>query len=89
MTVTNNRDLNQFEVLINGGLGFLRYRMDANTMLLLHVEVPSNSRGQGIAGELSRAALDFARERAYKVVPICSYLAAYIRRNPEYSALVR
>lgn len=89
MTITHNEDASQFEVLIDGRLGFLRYRLDADSMLLLHVEVPSESRGRGFASELSQAALDFARDRGLRVVPICSYIAAYIRRHPEYSALVR
>jgi len=89
MTITNNEPLSQFEVAVNGGLAVLRYRLHADSMFLLHVEVPSDSRGRGIAGELSQAALDFAAGRGLKVVPVWSYVAAYIRRHPEYSALVR
>jgi predicted GNAT family acetyltransferase len=85
MDITNNESSCRFEVAVDGGIGFLRYRIETDTILLLHVEVPPEARGHGVAAELSRAALEFAKERRLKVVPICSYVAAFIRRHPEYS----
>ena len=81
MGITNNEASSRFEVAVDGGMGFLRYRIEADTILLLHVEVPPEARGHGVAAELSHAALEFAKARGLKVVPVCSYVAAYIRRN--------
>lgn len=89
MGITNNHSLSRFEVPVHGGPGFLRYRVEADTIHLLYVEVPPEARGHGVAGELSRAALEFAKERGLKVVPVCSYVVAYIRRHPEYSEIIR
>ena len=86
MDITNNEASGRFEVAVDGGIGFLRYRIETDTILLLHVEVPPQARGYGVAAELSRAALEFAKERGLKAIPICSYVAAYVRRHPEYSA---
>ena len=86
MDITNNEASGRFEVAVDGGIGFLRYRIETDTILLLHVEVPPAARGYGVAAELSRAALEFAKERGLKAIPICSYVAAYVRRHPEYSA---
>jgi predicted GNAT family acetyltransferase len=44
--------------------------------------------GQGIAGRLVKAALDDARSQRLTVVPICRFVAAYIRRHPEYRDMV-
>ena len=88
MSVTNNQGLNRFEVALPEGTGFLRYRIDGNTMQLLYVEVPPEARGHGVAAELSHTALEFARERGFKVIPICSYVAAYLRRHPEYAPMM-
>jgi hypothetical protein len=33
-------------------------------------------------------ALDLIRERGLKVVPVCPYAAAFIRRHPEYQDLL-
>ncbi len=89
MGITNNQDLNRFEASLPEGTGFLRYRIESDTMHLLYVEVPPEARGHGVAGELSHAALEFAKERGLKVIPICSYVVAYLRRHPEYSEMVR
>lgn len=82
MGVTNNESMSQFEVAVDGGIGFLRYRIETDTIRLLHVEVPPEARGYGVAAELSRAALEFAKERGLKAIPVCSYVAAYMRRHP-------
>ncbi len=85
MGITHNESSRRFEVAVDGGIGFLRYRIETDTILLLHVEVPPEARGHGVAAELSRAALEFAKDRGLKAIPVCSYVAAYIRRHPEYS----
>ena len=81
MGITNNEPASRFEVAVDGGIGFLRYRIETDSILLLHVEVPPEARGHGVAAELSRVALEFAKARGLKVVPVCSYVAAYIRRQ--------
>jgi D-alanyl-D-alanine dipeptidase len=39
--------------------------------------------GQGIAAVLVQAALDWARAERLQVRPVCSYVAAYMRRHPD------
>lgn len=87
MTITNNRAANQFETNVEGGTAFLRYGIEGDTILLLYVEVPSEARGGGIAGEITRTALEFARQEGLKVIPVCGYVVAYLRRHAEYSDL--
>jgi hypothetical protein len=82
MGITNNESSSRFEVAVEGGIGFLRYRIETDTILLLHVEVPPEARGQGVAAGLSRAGLEFAKTRGLKAIPVCSYVAAYMRRHP-------
>jgi uncharacterized protein len=50
-----------------------------------HTEVPPADEGKGIGARLVRAALDDARQRGFKIVPACSFVAAFIRRHPEYN----
>lgn len=42
----------------------------------------------GIASAVVRAALEFSRAHALKVVPVCPFVAWYIREHPEYESLV-
>lgn len=88
MDVVNNAHLNRFETEVEGGIGFLRYRLEIDTMSLLYVEVPYQARGHGIAAELTRTALEFAKERRLRVVPVCSYVVAYLRRHPDDSDMI-
>jgi uncharacterized protein len=81
--ITQNERTSRFEVPVDGGIAFLKYRIEDDAVLLLYVEVPPESRGGGVAGELSRAALQFAHELGLKVIPVCPYIAAYVRRHPE------
>ncbi len=56
-------------------------------MMIAHTGVPSRVGGRGIAGALVQAALDEARERGWKVRPVCSYAAVWMQRHPEYLEL--
>ena len=61
--ITNNETLNRLEVSVEGGLGVLRYQIQGNTIWLLHVQVPPEAQGHGVASELTRTALALAKER--------------------------
>lgn len=89
MLITNNENLNRLEVCVEGGLGILRYQIQSHTMWLLHVQVSPEAQGHGVASELTRTALALAKERGFKVVPVCSFVATYIRRHPEYQPMLQ
>lgn len=85
LEVIQNKEENRFEVWIDGHLSELDYQQDEGTFVIAHVGVHPRHRGGGVAGKLTRAALEYARRRSLKVIPVCSYAAAFIRRNPQYS----
>jgi predicted GNAT family acetyltransferase len=87
LEVTHNPANDRFEVWIDGKLSKLDYIQDAKNFVITHVGVYPEHRGQGVAGKIVDAALEYARENSLRVVPMCSYAAAYIRRNPQYLAL--
>jgi predicted GNAT family acetyltransferase len=86
--VENNEAERRFEVTSDGVLAVLQYEQTGERLALTHTEVAPELEGRGIAGKLARAALEHAREQGLKVVPACSFVAAYIRRHPEYEPLV-
>ena len=89
LKIRNDEALSHLEVSVEGGVGVLRYQVSRDTMWLLHVQVPPEAQGHGVASELTRTALELARERSLKVVPVCSFVATYIRRHPEYLAMLQ
>jgi uncharacterized protein len=87
LEITRNPANNTFEVWIDGQLSKLDYIQDAKNFVITHVGVYPEHRGQGVAAKIVEVALQYAREKALRVIPMCSYAAAYIRRNPKYMEL--
>jgi predicted GNAT family acetyltransferase len=79
--VVHNPAASRFEAIVDGGLCRADYRMAGNVMRLVHSEVPHRLEGSGIAGQVVQGALDYARANGLKVVPVCSYVRAYMRRH--------
>ncbi len=88
LPVVNNEANQRFEVALGDKWAFLDYRWDGDELALTHTEVPEGYRSQGVGGELVSAALNFAGRGDYKINPECPFVAAFIRRNPEYTELV-
>ena len=92
LTVTHNPAAQCFEGVAAGqsahGAAICSYRRVGDMLVLHHTEVPPALQGQGLAGELVQAALDWARAQGLRVRPTCSYVAAYMRRHPETQDLL-
>jgi predicted GNAT family acetyltransferase len=65
----------------------LDYTLEAGRVIFTHTVVPSEYRGQGMAGKLAEAGLHWACEQGLKVVPACSYVALFLQRHPEWRDL--
>ena len=78
----------RFLAVVDGVEAALDYEGGAQTLRLTHTRVPPSIRGRGVAGDLVRAALDHARLHGLKVVPACSYAAAFVKRHPQYADLL-
>jgi uncharacterized protein len=56
--------------------------------VLVHTDVAPSAEGQGIGSRLVAGALDDIRSRGLRVVPVCPFVTAYLRRHPEQRDLV-
>lgn len=52
-----------------------------------HTLVPREIGGRGIAALLVQAMIADAREQGFRIVPLCSYVAAKFDENPEWADL--
>jgi len=86
--VSHNTDARRFELHSGESMARLDYRLENRTIVLAHTEVPPEFAGHGVAAKLVKAALEYARESGLGVVPLCSYAAAYIRRDQQYQVLI-
>ncbi|MFN2195756.1 MAG: GNAT family N-acetyltransferase [Anaerolineales bacterium] len=86
--IVDNQETSQIEMQVDGLLAKIVYRRVGNVIYFIHTEVPPELEGQGIASQMARFALDSAKRQGDKVVPLCPFVAAYIKRHPEYQDLV-
>ncbi len=89
LEVIHNPTENRFETWIDGYLSKLDYIQDGKNFVITHVGVHPEFRGQGVAGKIVQVGLEYAKENSLRVVPMCPYAAAYIRRHPEYAELTK
>jgi predicted GNAT family acetyltransferase len=78
----------RFVAIVDGHECVLDYDLRGNVMTIVHTGVPTEVGGRGIAGDITRFALDFARASGWKIVPACSYANAFIQRHHEYADLL-
>jgi len=86
--VRHNREQSRFEAEVGGHLAVAEYVVEGDRMIFAHTLVPAELRGSGLAAKLVRAGLTAARAEGRRVVPACSYVAAFIARNPEFKDLL-
>lgn len=88
-TVTHNQDRKRFEYTIENKTAFIEYMINKQGMMYLtHTEVPKAFEGQGIGSQLAKTALSYIQENEYKLVPLCPFVANYLRRHPEWNPLL-
>ena len=86
--VIHEKDNERFIVYSDGQEAFIEYRLSEDEIDLYHTYTDPELRGKGLAAQVVRAALEFAKKNNLKVVPICSYVQAFIKKNDEYEELV-
>lgn len=84
----NNTDSSRFEVVVGPDVAFAEYRLGDGEITLPHTVVPEAFKGQGVGGILAQAALGYARANGLKVIPLCSFMAGYIAKHPEWLDIV-
>jgi predicted GNAT family acetyltransferase len=81
--VQDNLPEHRFEIVRNGDTAFLVYERKPDAMVLVHTEVPSALRGQGVGNDLVEAALAAAHSEGLRVVAVCPFVRAYMRKRSE------
>ena len=85
VAMRDNPDARRYEAdLDDGGLAIKDYRLGRDRIAFTHTEVPDGHRKRGIAGRLTKFALDDAVSRGLKIMPYCPFTAWFIGQNPEY-----
>lgn len=69
-------------------LGRAEYQKTASLVVLTDTEVDDSMEGEGVGSRLVAGALDDVRGQGLAVLPLCSFVKAYIGRHREYVDLL-
>jgi uncharacterized protein len=88
-SVVNEPDARRYAIYVDGELaGFSQYRLHGDgDIIFTHTEVDPQKREEGLASELVQRALDDVRETGRRVFPQCPYMAAWLKKHPDYQDL--
>jgi uncharacterized protein len=86
--ISDNTALHRFELHVDGEVAVVVYEKAGDLLRLIHTEVPELLEGKGMGSKLVGAVLRFAQENKVSVVPLCPFVAQYMKRHPEYNATV-
>ena len=87
--VRDNPDQHRYEAYVGSELaGFATYHSQPGLITVLHTEIKRPLEGQGIGSELVRRMLDDIGAKGARVLPVCPFMLAFLRRHPQYNDLV-
>jgi predicted GNAT family acetyltransferase len=88
VVVRDNSAANRYEARVGDHISFITYERAPGRITFIHTIVPRALEGHHIADKMAHTVLEDARAAGLAVIPRCPYVAAYIRRHPEYTDLV-
>lgn len=69
----------------NEKLAEMTYSKAGDSLIIIdHTDVSEKLKGKGAGKQLVQAAVDYAREHAIKILPLCPFAKAMFDRTPEF-----
>jgi predicted GNAT family acetyltransferase len=88
LKVIENKEKKRFETEVEGRLALIEYIRAENKVYLTHTEVPKELEGKGIASSLVKQVLQQIKDEGLELVPLCPFVAAYLKRHPEWKEIL-
>lgn len=85
----NNVEKHQYEFHIDNHTPRIEYIQVKDEIYLTHTEVPAALEGKGIASRLILAALKDIEIQKLNLIPLCPFVAAYLKRHPEWKKILK
>jgi len=85
----DNQEANQYEFNVGTHIAKIEYIKTKNgEIYLTHTEVPTTIEGQGIGSQLVEKALFDIDKKGLRLIPLCPFVAGYIKKHPDWKHLV-
>jgi predicted GNAT family acetyltransferase len=79
-----------YSVLLDGNRAELTYSRAGEGLIIIdHTGVPDALRGQGIGEALVERAVSDARAEGRRILPLCPFAKAQIRKHPEWQDVLQ
>ncbi|MGW0894653.1 GNAT family N-acetyltransferase [Saccharopolyspora sp. NPDC002578] len=87
--VARSTDRDRYDVTTAGALaGFTEFVDLGQQRIFYHTEIGEEFGGRGLAGALVGRALADTREAGLRIVPVCPFVAKYLKNHHEFDDLV-
>ena len=86
--IKENTEKKRFEVEVENKIALIEYIRAEDKMYLTHTEVPTELEGNGIASSMAKQVLQQIKDENLKLVPLCPFIASYIKRHPEWKEIL-
>lgn len=87
-SIIDNGEKKRYEFKLPEHSPHIEYIRTKDKIYLTHTEVPVALEGQGIGTELVKQALQDVKDKDLTLVPLCPFVAHYIKEHPEWKELV-
>ncbi|MDL2265737.1 N-acetyltransferase [Parabacteroides sp. OttesenSCG-928-G07] len=89
LKLIDNKEAGRYEFHIEGYIPLIDYRIsDDGDIYLIHTEVPLALEGRGIGSQLVKEVLTDVKSRGLRLIPLCPFVAGYIKKHPEWRKIV-
>jgi len=85
----DNEARKRYELLFEGHTAFIDYKKTRNKIYLIHTDVPAALEGRGIGSRIVLQALVDIRKKGLVLVPLCPFVAKYLKKHPHWNELVK
>jgi predicted GNAT family acetyltransferase/glutaredoxin len=84
LQIVNDEPRERYEARLGDRvIGHAAYHRRGDRIAFTHTEIDSVCEGRGFGTALIAAAIDDARRQGLEIVPLCPFVAAYVKKHPE------
>lgn len=88
LQLTENTAKKQYEATIEGSVARIEYIKAQDKIYLTHTEVPKALERKGVGTTLVAKVLEDVDRQHLTLIPLCPFVALYLKRHPEWKRLV-
>ena len=81
--IRHNKELERFELLVDGFLAHIDYRVQDRFMVMYHTYVPPFLEGSGIASLLVGYAIEYAVDYGFMIKAECPFVKSFISKRED------